>query len=384
MSGFEPLTCEAEQNLSKPIFVTRPYLPPLNEFIPLLEQIWDSRILTNSGPFHIALEARLRDYLAVENISLMTNGMLALSAAIEAAGIQGEVITTPYSFVATTHAVKMEQLTPVFVDVRPSDLNIDPTLIEAAITPRTSAIVAVHCYGNPCAVEEIDEIASRHGLRVIYDAAHAFGVRYRGRGLLSYGDFATLSFHATKAFNTFEGGAVISRHSTDRVAVDCARNFGIADETNIPGLGTNAKMSEFNAALGVLQLDHFADVRRARQRVDSRYRELLSGIEGIDCLAIPPDTEPNFSYFPVLVRPEYPLGRDGLYEALKSAGILSRRYFFPLLSNLPMYREFASAAPERLPVATLAAEQVLCLPIYPDLAEDDQRRIVDVIAAPFR
>jgi dTDP-4-amino-4,6-dideoxygalactose transaminase len=367
--------------LPEPIYVTRPFLPPLDQFMPMLEEIWRTRMLTNLGPFHAKLEARLCDYLGVANVSLMTNGMLALSAAIEASGIEGEVVTTPYSFVATTHAVRMGRLKPVFVDVRRSDLNIDPGLIEAAITPATAAIVAVHCYGNPCDVEAIEAIAERRGLAVIYDAAHAFGVSYKGRGLLSWGDFSTLSFHATKAFNTFEGGAVITRDSADKLAVERGRNFGIQDEVTIPAVGTNAKMSEFNAALGLLQLDHFEEVRAARRRVDTRYRALLADVPGIDCLAIPAETDPNHSYFPILVGPDFPISRDSLQERLQEQNIYSRRYFYPLLSNLPMYRDEPSADPETLPVATRAAEQILCLPIFPDLAEADQDRIVDVVAS---
>ena len=362
-----------------PVYVTRPYLPPLSEFLPLLEQIWESRVLTNNGPFHQQLEARLRDFLDVEHVSLVTNGMLGLSAVIEAAEIEGEVITTPYSFVATTHSVKLGRLAPVFVDIKPDDLNIDPAQIEAAITPDTSAIVAVHCYGNPCDVEAIEDIANRHGLAVIYDAAHAFGVRFQGRGLLSWGDYATLSFHATKAFNTFEGGAVIANTAERKTGVDRVRNFGITDEVTVPTVGTNAKMSEFNAALGLVQLDHFEHVRRERGRVDGAYREALAGISGIELLAIPRDVEPNYSYFPVMVTPDFRTDRDGLYEELKARGIYSRRYFYPLLSTLPMYRDMPSAGPARLPVATQAAERILCLPIYPDLDPDTQRRIVDVI-----
>jgi dTDP-4-amino-4,6-dideoxygalactose transaminase len=362
-----------------PIFVTKPYLPPLEALLPMLQQIWDSRILSNNGPFHQALEARLTEFLGVPHVSLANNGMIALEIAIEAAGITGEVITTPYSFVATTHAVKRGQLEPVFVDIRPEDLNIDPRLIEGAITPRTSAIVAVHCYGNPCAVEEIEEIGRRRGLKVIYDAAHAFGVTYRGRGLLSWGDYSTLSFHATKAFNTFEGGAIVTLGDQENLGIERQRNFGIRDEVTIETVGTNAKMSEFNAAVGLLQLDHFDHVRSTRRAVDRRYRDALADIGGIEPLPLPAETEPNFSYFPLLVGDAFPLTRDSLQRELLAVGIHSRRYFFPLLSNLPMYRGCASAAPERLPVANRAAEQILCLPIYPDLAESDQQRVVDLV-----
>jgi dTDP-4-amino-4,6-dideoxygalactose transaminase len=362
-----------------PLYVTRPYLPPLEEFLPLLAEIWDSRILTNQGPFHQRFERELCELFGVDNVSLVTNGMLALSAVIEAAGIGGEVITTPYSFVATTHAVRMGSLEPVFVDIRRSDLNIDPDLIEAAITPRTSAIVAVHCYGNPCDVDRIEAIAARHGLTVIYDAAHAFGVRRNGRSVLSYGDFATLSFHATKAFNTFEGGAVIAGSAAGKKAVDTFRNFGIADEVSIPFIGTNAKMSEFNAALGVVQLRHFDEVRQARRRVDGLYRQALADTAGIECLPIPDGVEPNHSYFPIFVTPDFPVSRDGLYERLKAEGVYARRYFYPLLSSLPMYGDLPSAAPANLPVATAAAEQILCLPIFPELSDSDLERVLSVV-----
>ena len=367
--------------MDDPIYVTRPFLPPLAELTPMLEQIWDRRILTNSGPFHQDLEARLCAFLDAPHVSLTSNGMLALSVAMEAAGLQGEVVTTPYSFVATTHSVLLERLTPVFADVRPDDLNIDPAAIEAAITPRTTAILGVHCYGNPCDVAAIEAIAARHDLAVIYDAAHAFGVRLHGRGLFAYGDYSCVSFHATKAFNTFEGGAVTTRSATAKLAVDRQKNFGIADEERIPTVGTNAKMSEFNAAVGLLQLNHFEHVRRERGRVDALYRAGLAGVEGIAPLAIPAGVESNHSYFPLLVDDAFPLSRDGLYEHLKTRGIYSRRYFFPLLSNLSMYRDTPSADPANLPIASDAAARILCLPIYPDLQDAQVERIVATIRA---
>lgn len=365
--------------MAEMIYVTRPYLPDLGELIPLLEEIWANRILTNQGPFHQQFEQKLAEFLEVKHVSVMCNGTVALNAAIAAAEIEGEVITTPYSFVATTHAIAMAGLTPVFVDIRPSDFTIDPSLIEAAITPRTSAILAVHVYGNPCDIEAIRTIAERHQLAVIYDAAHAFGVRYRGRSLVADGDFSTLSFHATKAFNTFEGGAVVSATAAGRKLVNNYRNFGFVDEVTIPAIGGNTKMSEFNAALGLLQLNHFEEVRRQRAEVDRRYRELLAGIDGIDMLPIPPEVEPNYTYFPILVRPQFRMSRDELYEHLKANGFHARRYFYPLLSNLPMYRDLPSAAAENLPLATEVAEQILCLPCYHDLAEADQVRLAEVI-----
>jgi dTDP-4-amino-4,6-dideoxygalactose transaminase len=349
-----------------------------------LEEIWARGWVTNNGPLHEQLQAELAAFLDVEQLSLTANGMLALEAAIEAAGITGEVITTPYSFVATTHAVKRAQLSPVFVDVQPHDLNIDPVGVEAAITQRTSAIVAVHCYGNPCDVEALEQIASRHKLALIYDAAHAFGVRYRGRSLLRWGDFAALSFHGTKIFNTFEGGAVISRSAEGRNAIQLQRNFGITSEVTIPATGTNAKMSEFNAALGLVQLKHFEQVRDARAEIDRRYRAALADMPGIEPLPLPDNCEPNYSYFPVLVTDDFPLSRDDLYEALKAQQIFSRRYFYPLLSNLPMYRDLPSSDPVNLPVANRAARQILCLPTYHDLSNADQTRVIEAIASAGR
>lgn len=366
--------------MPEPIYVTRPSLPPLADYVALLEQIWETRVLTNGGPFHQQLEARLATYLDASRVALTTNGALALEVAIEAAGLSGEVITTPYSFVATTHSVKRGGLKPVFADILPTDFNIDPAAIEAAITPRTTGIVAVHCYGNPCQVDAIEAIAVRHGLKVVYDAAHAFGVRLNGQSLFRWGDYSTLSFHATKSYNTFEGGAVTVRRDDDIAMVERIRNFGIASETEIPTVGTNAKMSELNAALGLLQLDRYEQVRTARAQIDGHYRARLAGVEGIAPVPVPAGVDSNFSYFPLLVTPAFPLSRDGLYEALKAAGIYSRRYFYPLLSNLPMYADEQSAEAAHLPVANRVAEQILCLPIYPDLSMEDVERVTDLIA----
>ncbi|HKP33881.1 MAG TPA: DegT/DnrJ/EryC1/StrS family aminotransferase [Sphingomicrobium sp.] len=362
-----------------PVHVTRPYLPPLDEMLPLLREIWDRRWLTNHGPFHQRFEQLLAQFLDAEHVSLTANGMLALETALEASGLTGEAITTPYSFVATTHAIKRAGLTPVFVDVRASDLNMDADRIEELITERTSAIVAVHCYGNPCDGQKLKGIAERHGLKLIYDAAHAFGVRQFGGSVLTWGDFSILSFHATKAFNTFEGGAVIARSAEGKAAIDNLGNFGIADEVTVRTVGGNAKMNEFSAALGLVQLAHFEEARAGRRRVDGRYREALSDVTGIGLIEIPAGVEPNFSYFPVLVTPDYPISRDQLYERLKARGIYTRRYFHPLLSNFPMYRDLPSAAPDLLPVATRAAQQILCLPIYHDLNHGDQDRVIELI-----
>ncbi|WP_118857353.1 DegT/DnrJ/EryC1/StrS family aminotransferase [Sphingomonas mesophila] len=367
--------------MSEPVYVTRSSLPPLADVLPMLEQIWATRILSNRGPFHEELERAIEGDLGEGHVSLTTNGMLALEAALEAADLAGEVVTTPYSFVATSHAIRRANLTPVFADIRSTDCNIDPERVEAAITERTSAIVAVHCYGNPCDHERLADIAARRGLALIYDAAHAYGVTYRGRAVAAMGDFATLSFHATKAFNTFEGGAVISGTAAGKAAVDLWRNFGIASETEIPALGSNAKMSEFCAAIGLLQRARFPGDRAARAAVDRRYREALDGIAGLTPLPIPVETQPNHSYFPVMVAEPFPLDRDALYEALKGHGIFSRRYFYPLLSDLPTYREHESSGQNNLPVAAKVAREVLCLPIYPDLEEGEQQRVIDAIWA---
>jgi len=363
--------------LSDPIYVTQPFLPPLSEFVSLLETIWSSKILTNQGPFHQQFEARLRGYLGVEHISLTANGMLALEAALGALPLSGEVVTTPYSFVATTHAIRRSGLEPVFADVSPVDLNIDPIAVERAITPRTCAIVAVHCYGNPCDVDALEALAKRHGLALIYDAAHAFGVRHKGRSLPSFGDLSALSFHATKVFNTFEGGAVIAGSADNKAAIDRLKNFGITSETTISSVGFNAKMSEINAAFGLLQLEHFETCIQLRRRVDRHYREALSGVKGLRLIAHAADTEPNYSYFPLLVEEDFRCSRDELYEELKQVGIYARRYFYPLLSNIPSYQDLPSARQDELPVANAAVERILCLPIYPSLSTHDQDRIIE-------
>ena len=364
-----------------PIYVTRPFLPPLEELAPLLESIWSCRILTNNGPLHTRFEAALAEYLGVEHIALVANGTLALTVALQVLALSGEVITTPYSFVATSHTLKLASLTPVFADIRADDFNLDPSRIEAAITPRTVAIMPVHCYGNPCDTAAIDAIAKRHGLRVIYDAAHAFGVEQNGASVLKHGDFSTISFHATKAFNTFEGGAIVARSAEAKLAIDRMKNFGFRDEVTVESVGGNGKMSEFNAALGLLQLKYFEQVRAARRQVDEKYRAKLKSVEGVSCSPIPADVTPNYSYFPILVQPSFPISRDALYDRLKQAGIFARRYFYPLLTSFPMYSELPSSNARNLPVAREMAKRVLCLPIYPDLSEIDQNRVVDCIAS---
>jgi len=364
----------------RPVYVTQPFLPPLEEFLPYLEEMWDRKWLTNGGPFHQQLEAALAEYLGVEHIALMSNGTLALVTALQALRVTGEVITTPYSFVATTHSLLWNNLTPVFADIDPRTCNLDPDRIEAAITPRTTAIMPVHCYGNPCDVERIAQIADVYGLKVIYDAAHAFGVRLNGSSLLNHGDLATLSFHATKVFNTFEGGAIVCHDARMKQRIDYLKNFGFADEVTVVAPGINGKMNEVQAAFGLLQLRHIDEALRRRRVASQLYREGLRGIPGIAHFEDVPGAEPNHSYFPILVGPDYPLSRDALYARLKEHNVLSRRYFYPLISDMPMYRALPSAAPENLPVAKRIAGEVLCLPMHQDLSRGDQDRIVDLIA----
>jgi dTDP-4-amino-4,6-dideoxy-D-glucose transaminase len=365
--------------MSKPIFVTQPHLPPLAEFVTYLETIWESKILTNNGPFHKRLEDALCHYLGVGHLALFTNGTIALVTALQTLRITGEVITTPYSFVATAHALLWNNLKPVFVDIAPNTCNLDPDRIEEAITPQTTAILAVHCYGNPCAVERIKQIADTYGLRVIYDAAHAFGVRYKGESLLHHGTLSVLSFHATKVFNTFEGGAIVCPDSTTKQRIDYLKNFGFADELTVTATGINGKMSEINAAFGLLQLDYIDRVLVRRREIEAYYREALTEVTGIALLELPPNTEGNSAYFPIFVGDNYPLSRDALYQRLSNAGVFGRRYFYPLITAMPMYRTLPSAAKHNLPVANRAAQQVICLPLYPALSESDQARVVKLI-----
>jgi dTDP-4-amino-4,6-dideoxygalactose transaminase len=367
-------------NEKNKIYVTQPSLPPLNEFVLYLEKIWDNKVLTNCGPFHQQLEKALCDYLGVGHIALFTNGTIALVTALQALRITGEVITTPYSFVATAHSLLWNGIKPVFVDIDPKTLNLDPAKIEAAITPQTTAIMPVHCYGHPCDVEAIQKIADHYNLKVIYDAAHAFGVRVDSGSVLNYGDLSVLSFHATKVFNTFEGGAIVCPDAKTKQRIDHLKNFGIVDEVTVVAPGINGKMSEVNAAFGMLQLQHLDQALARRGEIDVFYRERLAGVKGIKCLDDASETVANYSYFPILVHSEYPISRDALYQKLKDQEIYSRRYFYPLISDFPMYRGLPSAKHGNLPVAADAAFKVLCLPIYPALTDDDLSRVVDVIS----
>ena len=361
------------------VFVTKPLLPPLEEFKPYLEEIWKSGVLTNGGQFHQQLEQELCKYLGVKYLSLFTNGTIALVTALQALQIKGEVITTPYSFVATAHSLLWNNITPVFVDIDPKTLNLDPSKIEAAITPKTTAIMPVHCYGNPCDVDEIERIAKKHGLKVIYDAAHAFGVKCHCGSVLNHGDLSILSFHATKVFNTFEGGAIISPDAETKKHIDHLKNFGFVDEVTVTSAGINGKMSEINAAFGLVQLKHVDDAIKQRKKIDAFYRESLKNVKGLTCLEGVPLATQNFSYFPILIDSEFPLTRDELYEKLKDHNIFARRYFYPLISQFPMYSHLESANINNLPNATKAANEILCLPIYPSLTQSEQERISEII-----
>jgi dTDP-4-amino-4,6-dideoxygalactose transaminase len=366
-------------SINNSLFVTQPFLPPLEEFIPYLEKIWNTKILTNSGPFHDQLEQALCDYLGVKHLSLFTNATIALVTALQALRITGEVITTPYSFVATAHSLLWNGVKPVFVDISPDTLNLDPAKIEAAITPQTTAIMPVHCYGNPCDVERIEKIADTYGLKIIYDAAHAFGVQKHGRSLLSYGDLSVVSFHATKVFNTFEGGAIVCPDAKTKKRIDHLKNFGFVDEVTVIAPGINGKMSEFNAALGLLQLKYIDEVIAKRKIIDAYYRSELSNVSGVQCVPHDADARLNFSYFPVLIKSTYHLSRDELYQKLKENGVNARRYFYPLISDFPMYKGLNSASPDNLPVAASIANEVICLPMYPDLNRIQINLIIDII-----
>jgi len=361
-------------------FLTRPYLPPLEEFLPYLAQIWESRRLTNGGPFHQQFEEALREYLGVPHVCLFANGTLALITALQALRITGEVITTPYTFAATTHALLWNGIKPVFVDIRRDTCNLDEEQVEAAISPRTTAILPVHCYGNPCAGERLQQIADTYGMKLIYDAAHAFGVSLAGRSLLALGDLSVLSFHATKVFNTFEGGAIVCHDAKLKQRIDYLKNFGFADEVTVVAPGINGKMNEFQAALGLLQIRYVHQAIAARLAIDRRYRQAIADIPGIRCLPQIDGVTPNGGYFPILIGADYPLSRDQLYDVFRRNHIHVRRYFYPLISNLPMYRGIASATPANLPVATRMAAQVLCLPTYPDLAASIVDRVIDILA----
>lgn len=362
------------------ITVTSPLLPPLEEFQELLADIWQRKWITNNGHYHRQLEQALADYLGVPYLSLFTNGTLPLISALQALCITGEVITTPYSFVATTHSIWWNGIKPVFVDVDPVTGNLDPDKIEAAITPQTTAIMPVHVYGTPCDTERIQAIADKYGLRVIYDAAHAFGVRVNGESILKAGDISTLSFHATKTYNTIEGGALICHDAAMKQRIDYLKNFGFAGETEVVAPGINSKMDEMRAAYGLLNLRYVDSAIAARKAVAEQYRAALKDVPGLRLLQDIPGVTHNYSYFPVFVNSaEYGESRDSLYFRLKENNILARRYFYPLISTFSSYRGLPSASPANLPMATKLADEVICLPLHHELSEEDITRIIQLI-----
>lgn len=367
-------------NMEKQITVTSPLLPDLDEFNVLLKEIWDNKWITNNGRFHKQLEKELAEYLKVPYISLFTNGTLPLITALQALRITGEVITTPYSFVATTHALWWNGIKPVFVDVDPSNCGLDPSKIEAAITPKTTAIMPVHCYGKPCDTKGIQEIADKYGLKVIYDAAHAFGVEVDGESILNAGDISTLSFHATKVYNTVEGGAMVMHDEQTKKRIDYLKNFGFAGEITVVAPGINSKMDEVRAAYGLINLKQVDGAIEARRKVANRYREVLRNVEGITYFDDMPGVRHNYSYFPIFIdAAKYGKTRDELYEEMKAKNVLGRRYFYPLISEFSTYRGLPSATRENLPEAYKLADTVLCLPMHHALTDEDAERVLNCI-----
>lgn len=365
---------------SETILVNQPTLPELDDFIPYLKDIWASKKLTNFGKFHQQLEKELAEYLGVEYISLFANGTLALIASLQVLGIKGEVITTPYSFIATSHALKWNGITPVFSDIDPTTYNLDPNKLEKLLTDKTSAILPVHIYGTPCNVEQLQDFSDMYGLKLIYDAAHAFGVNFNNESVLNFGDLSVLSFHATKVYNTFEGGAIISHDAKTKRRIDYLKNFGFAGETTVIAPGINAKMNELQAAIGLLQLKEFENNRLKRKKIANYYKDRLENVDGIVILENQPNVKYNYGYFPIFVDKEkYGKTRDELYYKLKENDIYGRRYFYPLISHFPTYRNLDSAAPSKLPIAEKASAEVICLPIYADLEEADTKKIIDII-----
>lgn len=366
--------------MQKTITVTSPLLPNLDEFHKLLKEIWNSKWITNNGSFHKQLEKALAEYLKVPYISLFTNGTIPLLTALQALRITGEVITTPYSFVATTHSIWWNGCKPVFVDIEENTCGIDPNKIEAAITPKTTAIMPVHCYGKPVNMDAIQAIADKYGLKVIYDAAHAFGVEVNGESILKAGDMSTLSFHATKVYNTLEGGALIVKDEATKKRIDYLKNFGFAGETEVVAPGINSKVDEVRSAYGLLNLKQVDQAIENRKRVAIKYREALRNVPGIRFFDDIPGIRHNYSYFPIFVdAKKYGMTRDELYFKMKADGVLGRRYFYPLISNFSTYRGLPSAAAENLPVATKIANEVICLPMHHGLSEADINRVLEHI-----
>ena len=366
--------------IDKPIYVTSPLLPSLEDFTFLLKEIWESKMLTNNGNFHQKLEEELAKYLKVPYLSLFTNGTLPLITALQAMRITGEVITTPFSFVATTHSLWWNGIKPVFVDIEPETCNLDPSKIEAAITPRTTAIMPVHVYGKPCKTKEIQEIANKYGLKVIYDAAHAFGVEINGESILNFGDMATLSFHATKVYNTLEGGALVVHDEQTKKRIDYLKNFGFASETEVVAPGINSKVDEVRAAYGLLNLKQVDHAINSRRKVAIRYRDELQGVKGITFFNDIPGVRHNYSYFPIFINAEeYGMTRDELYFKMKEHNVFGRRYFYPLISTFSTYSGLDSANPDNLPIATQMSNNVICLPMHHALSENEVEYILQII-----
>ena len=366
--------------IDKPIYVTSPLLPSLEDFTFLLKEIWESKMLTNNGNFHQKLEEELAKYLKVPYLSLFTNGTLPLITALQAMRITGEVITTPFSFVATTHSLWWNGIKPVFVDIEPETCNLDPSKIEAAITPKTTAIMPVHVYGKPCKTKEIQEIANKYGLKVIYDAAHAFGVEINGESILNFGDMATLSFHATKVYNTLEGGALVVHDEQTKKRIDYLKNFGFASETEVVAPGINSKVDEVRAAYGLLNLKRVDHAINSRRKVAIRYRDELQGVKGITFFNDIPGVRHNYSYFPIFINAEeYGMTRDELYFKMKEHNVFGRRYFYPLISTFSTYRGLDSANPDNLPIATQMSNNVICLPMHHALSENEVEYILQII-----
>ena len=366
--------------IDKPIYVTSPLLPSLEDFTFLLKEIWESKMLTNNGNFHQKLEEEIAKYLKVPYLSLFTNGTLPLITALQAMRITGEVITTPFSFVATTHSLWWNGIKPVFVDIEPETCNLDPSKIEAAITPRTTAIMPVHVYGKPCKTKEIQEIANKYGLKVIYDAAHAFGVEINGESILNFGDMATLSFHATKVYNTLEGGALVVHDEQTKKRIDYLKNFGFASETEVVAPGINSKVDEVRAAYGLLNLKQVDHAINSRRKVAIRYRDELQGVKGITFFNDIPGVRHNYSYFPIFINAEeYGMTRDELYFKMKEHNVFGRRYFYPLISTFSTYRGLDSANPDNLPIATQMSNNVICLPMHHALSENEVEYILQII-----
>lgn len=371
--------------MKKQITVTSPLMPNIDEFSSMLKEVWDSKWVTNYGRFHQQLEAALSEYLKVPYVSLFTNGTLPLLTALQALRITGEVITTPYSFVATTHSIWWNGIKPVFVDIDPENCGLNPDCIEAAITPKTTAIMPVHCYGKPCDIDRIQQVADKYGLKVIYDAAHAFGVEINGKSILEYGDVSTLSFHATKVYSTIEGGAMVVHDQATKQRIDYLKNFGFESETEVIAPGINSKLDEVRAVYGLLNLRQVDAAIEARHQVAIKYREGLKGVKGIRYFEDMPGVKHNYSYFPIFVDAnEYGLSRDELYFKMREQNILGRRYFYPLISTFSTYRGLPSASPENLPVAHKVANEVICLPMHHELCSEDVDRVIDLVVSSQR